>query len=68
MLTFDRVSGRSVVLPAEIRNVRELMSDDGSVLHYYGLQFIDLAVEADLALSAFVYRHLASQLLSDPIE
>lgn len=64
-LAFDRMAGRSVVLPAEIRNVKRMVGDDGGVLHYFGVQFIDLPVEADLALSAFVYRHLASQLLPD---
>lgn len=64
-LAFDRVSGRNVVLPAEIRNVREIPDDQGVISFHYGVQFIELTPEADLALSAFVYRHLAAQLLGE---
>ncbi|GAC1627430.1 MAG: hypothetical protein NVS9B10_16380 [Nevskia sp.] len=67
-LSFDRVPGRTVLLPAEVRNVKRLVADDGSQLHCYGVQFLDLPAEADLALSAFVYRHLAAQLLQDPAQ
>ena len=67
-LSFDRIPGRTVLLPAEVRNVKRMVEADGSVLHCYGVQFMELPAEADLALSAFVYRHLASQLLQEPSE
>lgn len=65
-LAFDRIDGRKVMLPAEIRNGNRLVADDGDVSFHYGMQWLDLPAEADLALSAFVYRQLAAQLLQDP--
>ena len=67
-LAFDRIAGRPVVLPAKVRNVKQLVAENGVATRYYGVQFVELPPEADLALSAFVYRHLAAQLLQEPVE
>jgi c-di-GMP-binding flagellar brake protein YcgR len=65
-LNLDRIGERDLSLPAELMNMKQHDDEEGRTVYRYGLRFVDLPTEADLALTAYFYKQLTQQLLNEP--